>query len=156
MGTLFTSVYDRFLNKITDDMYMELTPQDTEKDMEKLLINAIPGFEFPKKSLATSTDENGLSCFEVELDGEEENILAILMLIGWLQRQIASVENVNDYELISEIEKKYSNFEEFEADFDYELEEEYAEIDLSELEDALDFEEPIMAYADSEENIDNI
>ena len=70
--------------------------------------------------------------------------------------EIASIDNINDYELVSEIAKKYSNFEEFEADFDYELEEEYAEIDLSELEDALDFEEPIMAYADSEENIDNI
>ena len=70
--------------------------------------------------------------------------------------ELASVENVNDYELVSEITKKYSNFEEFEADFDYELEEEYAEIDLSELEDALDIEEPIMAYSDAEENVDNI
>ena len=25
IGTLFTSVYNRFLGKITDDMYMELT-----------------------------------------------------------------------------------------------------------------------------------
>ncbi len=70
--------------------------------------------------------------------------------------ELASVENVNDYELVSEIAKKYSNFEEFEADFDYELEEEYAEIDLSELEDALDIEEPIMAYSDAEDNVDNI
>ena len=77
---------------------------------------------------------------------------------GWPVRnhELASVENVNDYELISEIAKKYSNFEEFEADFDYELEEEYAEIDLSELEEILDVEEPIMAYSDAEENDDNI
>ena len=26
MGTLFASVYDRFLGKVTDDMYLELTP----------------------------------------------------------------------------------------------------------------------------------
>ena len=49
--TLFTSVYNRFLGKITDDMYMELTPEETIKDLQNLLIDAIPGFEFPKKSL---------------------------------------------------------------------------------------------------------
>ena len=51
MGTLFASVYNRFLGKITDDMYMELTPQDTVKDLQNLLIGAIPGFEFPRVNL---------------------------------------------------------------------------------------------------------
>ena len=51
MGTLFASVYNCFLNKITDDMYMELTPEDTIKDLQRLLIQAIPGFEFPRKNL---------------------------------------------------------------------------------------------------------
>ena len=51
MGTSFASVYNRFLGKITDDMYMELTPRDTIRDLQNLLIDAIPGFEFPKKSL---------------------------------------------------------------------------------------------------------
>jgi hypothetical protein len=51
MGTLFTDVYNRFLGKITDDMYMELTPLDTIKDLQNLLIDAIPGFEFPRKRL---------------------------------------------------------------------------------------------------------
>ena len=51
MGTLFATVYNRFLGKITDDMYMELTPQDTIKDLQSLLIDAIPGFEFPRKCL---------------------------------------------------------------------------------------------------------
>ena len=51
MGTGFTSVYNRFLGKITDDMYVELTPQDTVRDLRNLLINAIPGFEFPRCDL---------------------------------------------------------------------------------------------------------
>jgi len=33
MGTKFVTVYDRFLGKITDDMYMELTPEDTLRDL---------------------------------------------------------------------------------------------------------------------------
>lgn len=51
MGTLFAAVYNRFLGKITDDLYIELTPQDTIRDLQNLIIDAIPGFEFPRKDL---------------------------------------------------------------------------------------------------------
>ena len=117
MGTLFASVYNRFLGKITDDMYMELTPQDTIRDLQNLLINAIPGFEFPRKVLDYTilerpTDDKSVniqgfhietvdgkgyedaSYFTSTLNSEEENILAILMLEGWLQRQITTIENI--------------------------------------------------------------
>lgn len=50
-GTPFSAIYNCFLGKITDDMYMELTPEDTIKDLQRLLIQAIPGFEFPRKNL---------------------------------------------------------------------------------------------------------
>ena len=50
-GTHFSAIYNCFLGKITDDMYMELTPEDTIKDLQRLLIQAIPGFEFPRKNL---------------------------------------------------------------------------------------------------------
>lgn len=49
--TQFAAIYNRFLGKITDDMYIELTPQDTIRDLQNLLIDAIPGFEFPRKNL---------------------------------------------------------------------------------------------------------
>ena len=99
MGTPFTLVYNRFLGKITDDMYMELTPEDTVRDLRNLLIDAIPGFEFPRQNLLDYTiveTENALeetSSFAVELSSEEINILAILMMISWMQRQITSIEN---------------------------------------------------------------
>ena len=32
-------------------MYMELTPQDTVRDLQRLLVDAIPGFEFPRVNL---------------------------------------------------------------------------------------------------------
>ena len=32
-------------------MYLELTPFDTIKDLQNLIIDAIPGFEFPRKNL---------------------------------------------------------------------------------------------------------
>ena len=116
MGTLFASVYNRFLGKITEDMYMELTPQDTVRDLQNLLISAIPGFEFPRKVLdytilTRPLTENSVniygfvvenldgekiedaSSFNVELSSEEINILAILMMEAWLQRQVTSIEN---------------------------------------------------------------
>ena len=117
MGTLFASVYNRFLGKITDDMYMELTPKDTIKDLQNLLISAIPGFEFPRKILDYEVlerpidkdsvniqgffieDINGngyedASYFIATLSSEEINILAILMMNEWLQRQITTIENI--------------------------------------------------------------
>ena len=44
MGTKFTEIYNCFLGKITDDLYMELTPEDTVKDLQHLLVCAIPEF----------------------------------------------------------------------------------------------------------------
>ena len=99
MGTPFTQVYNRFLGKITDDMYMELTPEDTVRDLRNLLIAAIPEFEFPRVDLFDYTiveTENALeeeSSFTADLSSEEINILAILMMIGWTQRQVTSIEN---------------------------------------------------------------
>ena len=99
MGTPFTQVYNRFLGKITDDMYMELTPEDTVRDLRNLLIDAIPGFEFPRVNLLDYIiveAENALeeeSSFMADLTSEEINILAILMMIGWTQRQVTSIEN---------------------------------------------------------------
>ena len=55
--TQFSAVYNRFLGQITDDLYLELTPEDTIRDLQNLLINAIPGFEFPRKNLYDYTIE---------------------------------------------------------------------------------------------------
>ena len=129
MGTQFTEVYNRFLGKITDDMYVELTPQDTIRDLRNLLIEAIPGFEFPRHNLYDyvieteikyedevlttdfiigmlwddlSDDDNTdkppklvieNSKFAAVLTSEEINILAILMMTAWVQRQVTSIEN---------------------------------------------------------------
>ena len=65
--TQFSAVYNRFLGQITDDLYLELTPEDTLRDLQNLLINAIPGFEFPRKNLYDYT-------IEVKQIGENELI----------------------------------------------------------------------------------
>lgn len=90
--TSFEYIYDRFLGRITDDMYLEWTEQDTKKDLKNILLDAIPGFEFPRFSLFDYDSDT--ETYNVHLTDEEVNILAILMYNTWLQRQIASVENI--------------------------------------------------------------
>ena len=47
--TYFESIYSVFLTKVTDEMYAETwTENDLIRDLENLLIAAIPRFRFPK------------------------------------------------------------------------------------------------------------
>ena len=89
--TPFDVIYDRFFGKITDDMYMEWTEEDTKKDLKNILIDAIPGFEFPRFPLYAYDED--LEEFDSTLTSEEINIFALLMYNTWLQRQIASIEH---------------------------------------------------------------
>lgn len=113
--TPFSFIYDSFLSKITDDMYMELTELDTYRMLQELLISAIPKFEFPRKDLSLYEEEwlssigqyKGIESnneevvafiydggkFNSSLTQEEINILATYMIVEWLGQQLASVEN---------------------------------------------------------------
>ena len=104
-STPFSLVYDKFLSKITDDMYLELTELDTYQMLEELLMSAIFKFEFPRVDLTnyqlTFTEVDSYSgvendyellpayiysggCFEAFLTDEEMNILATYMVVEWL------------------------------------------------------------------------
>lgn len=88
--TSFNTIIDRFLSKITDDMYLELTEEDTIRDAKQYLLDAIPYFEFPRFPIFDYDAEVG--AFSADLTQEEINILAILMKQAWLDRQINSIE----------------------------------------------------------------
>ncbi len=100
--TPFSFVYNRFLSKITDDLYLELTEEDTHADLQTIIINAIPGFEFPRFPIfnyqlveyTTADGVTGMGYFESALSSEELDIISDLMMIEWLNRQISSVENI--------------------------------------------------------------
>lgn len=90
-NTSFEEIYNRFLGKITDDMYMEWTKEDTEKDLKNILLDSIPMFEFPRFPLYDYDEDS--EEYNCHLTSEEVNLLAILMYNTWLQRQVASIEN---------------------------------------------------------------
>ena len=128
-STPFSYIYDSFLSKITDDMYMELTELDTYQLLEELLLSSIQKFEFPRVDLTeyelvSITDEvkyTGAESGQEEvpailyeggsftniLTAEEINILATYMVVEWLGQQLASVENTrmkysgNDFKFTS-------------------------------------------------------
>ena len=113
--TPFSLVYDFFLSKIQDDLYLELTELDTYRLLQDLLLSAIPKFEFPRKPLddyslqdaidvgtyngVESNSEDwelliyGQGQFNVLLTDEEMNILATYMIVEWIGQQLASIEN---------------------------------------------------------------
>lgn len=85
MATLFVTVYNRFLGKITDDMYMELTPDDTIRDLQNLLIDSIPGFEFPRQNLYD---------YEIKvLEIHEDELLPDDFIIGTVWEEISENNN---------------------------------------------------------------
>ena len=114
-NTPFSYIYDSFLSKLTDDMYMELDELQTHRMLEELLLSAIQKFEFPRfditdyeTSYLDSVDEysgeesNGNDAiayiyggghFNSVLTQEEINIIATYMVVDWLGQQLASVEN---------------------------------------------------------------
>lgn len=112
--TPFSFVYESFLSKITDDMYMELSVLDTYKMLQDLLLSSIPKFEFPRVNLDDYeldevTDQDyymgvesdgqevvaiiyGGGYFNASLTWEEINILATYMIVEWFGQQLASIE----------------------------------------------------------------
>ena len=113
--TPFSLVYDLFLSKIQDDLYLELTELDTHRLLQELLLAAIPKFEFPRKPLDDYETQDvvdvgkyngvesdfkdwdlliyGQGQFDVLLTDEEMNILATYMIVEWIGQQLASIEN---------------------------------------------------------------
>ena len=89
--TMFSKVYDAFFRKITEDMYMELTKEDTENMVQELLLSALSWFEFPRVDI--NDYDLAAGCFNVALSLDEINIISTYMVKEWLGQQLASVEN---------------------------------------------------------------
>ncbi len=113
--TEFSLVYDSFLSKITDDMYLEMNELDTFRLLQELLLSAIEKFEFPRVNLhdydiievkdvhiyqGVESNNKPVEAilyegghFNLEVSHQEINILAVYMIVEWLSQQLASIEN---------------------------------------------------------------
>lgn len=113
--TSFFTIYDTFFSVVTDDMYMELTEEDTYQMLQSILLTSLPRFEFPRfdifdyeegawdylgEYVGVESDGKEVAAygwvggfFNTELTLEEINIIAFNMVIGWLQQQLDTTEN---------------------------------------------------------------
>ena len=90
--TPFSAIYKKFFTYVTDDMFMEITREETEAALLEYLMAAIQWFEFPRQNL-NDYDED-LEQFNISLTAEEINILAVYMMQPWFDQQLASCELV--------------------------------------------------------------
>ena len=83
-------IYNAFLDQITDDMYMELTKEETYDMLFSLFENALPWFEFPRFDLFNY--DKDLQIYNIDLTKEEIKIISIYMIVEWIGQQLASIE----------------------------------------------------------------
>ena len=89
--TSLQEIYDFFLAGITDDMFLELTKEDTEQMLEEILLAALPHFEFPRWKDPFDIDlENKV--FSDHLLLEEKMILRQYMIVEWVGLKLATVD----------------------------------------------------------------
>lgn len=88
--TDFSLIYDKFLSKITDFSIAQLDQETLEEDLRTKLIQALAYFPQLGEEKTDYLDD----MFLVELTNLEQEILANLMVINYLDKYIISEDNM--------------------------------------------------------------
>lgn len=88
--TSFKELYDFFLAGITDDMFLELTKEDTKEILQEIMLAAIPYFEYPSHDLYDMDLEK--QQFNWKLSTEEMIVLRQYMIAQWIGYQLATID----------------------------------------------------------------
>ena len=89
MATPYSKIYDRALAKLTDYDLAYLPEEDFQFMLRGWLVSSISKFRKCAADLSDRDDE--LETFNVDLDDEEIEILALLVVGEWLEPQVNSV-----------------------------------------------------------------
>lgn len=103
--TDFTLIYDKFLSKLTDFSYLKLEQEVLETDLKTRLIIALSDFTTLDESKKEYDDYS--NCFIEDLNVEEQEIIARLMVVNYLDKFIFS-EDLLKSSLNSKDYKQYS------------------------------------------------
>lgn len=112
MATPFTTIYESFLARVTDEMYLEMTDGEVTEQLQTILINSLNRFNYPRFDIQDYElgsfdylgEYNGVDSdyidsplyawiggkFNDDLTVEEINILSVCMLAEWFIQQIAN------------------------------------------------------------------
>ena len=103
--TNFTSIYDKFLSKIEDYGYAQMTEEDANAHFHKMLQSAISKFNYVcQKDLYQQTKTGFLE----PLDEVEQEILAIWMVAIHIENNMVTEENMRNF-LNSRDYRQYSS-----------------------------------------------
>jgi hypothetical protein len=86
MGTPYSAIYKRFLQKITDYKLLSLPEEDVEEILYGYLTSSIVKFRTIQSDLSKRDDE--AQCFEDTLLDVEIEILALQMVCEWVEPQL--------------------------------------------------------------------
>lgn len=86
MGTPYSAIYKRFLQKITDYKLLSLPEEDVEEILYGYLTSSVVKFRTIKSDLSKRDDES--QCFEDTLLDVEIEILALQMVCEWVEPQL--------------------------------------------------------------------
>ena len=108
MAVPYSSIYDLFLDEISDSSFLQFTEEQRDLMLNKLLIKSISRFHACKTDLL-DRDET-LSQFNQDLTEEEQLILSTIMRYHWLNQKVFNIELIKqkmttkDFKLTSQAE----------------------------------------------------
>lgn len=88
MATPYSTIYERCLQKLTDYDFAKMSEYDLTDTLHSYMLSAIAKFRKCKNDFKDRDDE--LAQFNVDLEDEEIEILAIMIAREWLQPQLTS------------------------------------------------------------------
>lgn len=106
MATPYSNIYSRFLNKVTDYSFLNQTTEEMENGFKGWMDSAIVHFRRCKKDLFNA--DNTLEQFNEDLTPEEQEIIALLMIVEYLSPKLITADllkqtvNSKDFKLYSQ------------------------------------------------------
>ena len=94
--TSYEVVFKAFLSKIQDPLYAELEVDVAMEDLLNIMDAAILNFEYPKVPLKDKNDT--LMEFNHTIGFDEIQILAHLMVLEWMRRELRNVDSLRQFQ----------------------------------------------------------
>lgn len=108
MAVLYSTIYDLFLDEISDSTFLQFFEEDRDLILNKLLLKSISRFHACKTDL--SDRDEILLKFNTDPSDEEQLILSTIMRYHWLNQKIYNIDLIKqkmttkDFKLTSQAE----------------------------------------------------
>lgn len=95
MATSYMTIYNRFLDKVTDYFIFDLSDEDTCNYCHRLMTSALANLSDISHNLSDMDEE--AHCFNADLDNREIEYIACRMACEWVDPQINNTTLTRQY-----------------------------------------------------------